>query len=84
MNKLRDASNRLTFEFDEVEAQLYSKITPSVAKHFNLEPSNELVRGLDEIFQDYKSEQQIIGLGGCPRIETVARGCWFEVDFLMV
>jgi len=62
VNEHRDASNRLTFDFDRIEVRSYSKVTKAVAKQFNLEPANKLTRGLDEIFQDYKSGEFVVGL----------------------
>jgi hypothetical protein len=62
VNEHRDASNRLTFDFDRIEARSYSKVTKAVANQFNLEPANKLTQGLDEIFQDYKSGEFVVGL----------------------
>lgn len=62
MNESRDASNRLTFDFGEIESRSYSIITKAVAKRFNLEPANRLTEGLNEIFQDYKSGDFVVGL----------------------
>ncbi|MDH5389076.1 MAG: hypothetical protein OEY06_11595 [Gammaproteobacteria bacterium] len=62
MNEHRDASNRLTFDFDRIESRSYSKITKAVVSHFKLVPDNKLTEGLDEIFQDYKSGDSVVGL----------------------
>ena len=50
MKEHRDASNRLTFDFDKIEINSYSKVTKAVVKQFNLKPVNKLTHGLDEIF----------------------------------
>lgn len=62
MNKYRDASNRLTYDFDDIQADQYPKITSLLAKQFNLKPSGKLIVGLDEIFQDYEFGDFVIGL----------------------
>ena len=62
MQEHRDASNRLTFEFLNIESSLYEKVTNEIVKQFELEPTNELVKGLDEIFQEFKKGKCIIGL----------------------
>ena len=62
MNEHRNASNQLTFDFDKINSWSYKKITKSVVKHFNLQPSNKLTVGLDEKFQEFKIDNQIIGL----------------------
>ena len=58
----RDASDRLTFDFDKIAADSYRKVTHSVVKHFHLEPANEITEGLDEIFQDYRRGGLVVGL----------------------
>ncbi|WP_207063519.1 hypothetical protein [Motiliproteus sp. SC1-56] len=62
MGEHRDASDRLTFDFQKVEASAYSKITEAVANNFNLTPANLIARGLDEMFQDYRQGDMRIGL----------------------
>ena len=41
MNEYRDKSNRLTIDFQKVEAAMYSKITAWVLTEFCLEAANE-------------------------------------------
>ena len=62
MGNHRNASNQLTIDFHKIEASQYSKITQDVVTHFNLEENNEIVKGLDEIFQEFKSSKAVIGL----------------------
>ena len=62
MNKHRDCSNRLTYDFDQVASNDYHKITQSVVTEFNLVPHSELTQGLDETFQDFILNQSIVGL----------------------
>jgi len=62
MKEYRDASNRFTIDFDKIDADSYSKISNLVIKQFGLVPANKLTEGLDEIFQDYKSGDFVIGL----------------------
>ena len=58
----RDASNRLTFDFKDIESKLYSKLTDEIVGHFGLEATSELTHGLDEIFQEYTKDDLVIGL----------------------
>ena len=53
MNKHRDCSNRLTYDFDNISSKDYHEITKSVVKEFKLIPHTELINGLDETFQDF-------------------------------
>lgn len=62
MKEERDASNRLTFNFDSIPSGMYRKITKAVVSSFNLSPSNEITKGLDEIFQDYSNNGNVVGL----------------------
>ncbi|QQX82235.1 hypothetical protein JK628_10725 [Shewanella sp. KX20019] len=62
MNKHRDCSNRLAYDFDKISSKDYHKITKSVVKEFKLIPHTELINGLDETFQDFILNQSIIGL----------------------
>ena len=54
MNEYRDSSDRLTFDFRNIEAAEYSKITSEVVSHFSLEVSSTKTCSLDEVFQDFK------------------------------
>jgi len=62
VNKHRDCSNRLTYDFDQVASNDYHKVTQSVVKEFNLISHSGLTQGLDETFQDFILNQSIIGL----------------------
>ncbi|TWX57790.1 hypothetical protein [Colwellia hornerae] len=62
MNNQRDFSNRLTFDFEKISSSDYAKITKSVVAEFKLSPHTELIKGLDEAFQDFTFNQSIIGL----------------------
>lgn len=62
MYEHRDASERLMFDFDEIDSVRYSSITKSVANQFQLKPAGKLVIGLDELFQNYQHAEKIIGL----------------------
>ena len=62
MNEYRDSSNRLTYDFDDIEEKNYIKITKEIVKEFSLEPDTEKTSGLDEVFQDYKINNMNIGL----------------------
>lgn len=62
MNQYRDASDRLTFDFPDIESNQYKEITNFLTEYFNLVPIGELKEGLDEMFQDYKFNDSIIGL----------------------
>ena len=58
----RDSSDRLTIDFDKIGSGMYSKITKAVVAQFNLEVASKKTCGLDEVFQDYKSGESIVGL----------------------
>ena len=62
MDKHRDKSNRLTFDFDSIKSGMYSKVTDAVVNHFNLEAENKITKGLDEVFQDFKQGNKVVGL----------------------
>lgn len=62
MNEHRDASERLTFDFDKIESGMYSKITKAIVSEFNLEVAGTKTTGLDEVFQDFKQGSNIVGL----------------------
>ena len=62
MYEYRDASERLTFDFSKIQIQDYLKVTKKIVKEFNLEPIGELIQGFDEIFQNYKLNNHLIGL----------------------
>jgi len=58
----RDASNRLTVEIPSAEASEYKSIAKEIVNQFKLEKANEMVVGLDEIFQEYKKGTCLVGL----------------------
>jgi len=58
----RNASNQLSIDFDKIESKLYRKITKSIVKEFELEEENKLTNGLDEIFQNFRLNNMIVGL----------------------
>lgn len=58
----RDASDRLAFDFSHLDSGQYTKITNAVVGHFDLKPVGTILVGLDEIFQDYSSENLVVGL----------------------
>ena len=62
MNEHRDASNRLTFDFEKVESGMYSKITNEVVRRFELEAESDITKGLDEVFQSFRLNDKVIGL----------------------
>jgi hypothetical protein len=62
VNKHRDFSNRLTYDFDKIASNDYFKVTQSIVKEFELIPHSELTQGLDERFQDFILNHSIIGL----------------------
>jgi len=62
MKEHRNTNNHLYFEFEKIKNNTYKEITNLVVKKFELSPENELVVGLDEILQNFKSGEAIIGL----------------------
>jgi len=62
INEYRNSTNQLTIDFNKIEASKYPKITKEVVSRFNLVANNEIVKGLNEIFQEYKAGATIIGL----------------------
>ena len=62
MNEHRDNSDRLTIDFHSIEAGMYSKITSAIAAKFELEVAGDKTSGLDEVFQDFKNGNKVIGL----------------------
>lgn len=62
MNEHRNNSGQLTIDFHSIDAGTYSKITKSVVVEFNLEPAGNKTTGLDEVFQDFKTSNHVIGL----------------------
>ncbi len=62
MHKHRDASQRLTIAFFQIEADSYQRITQIVVNQFQLVPVGELVVGPEERFQDFQHLRKVIGL----------------------
>ncbi|WP_372763172.1 hypothetical protein [Pseudoalteromonas sp.] len=62
MNEHRDASGRLTFDFDEIPSGKYSKVTKAIVSEFSMEVAGVKTRGLDEVFQDFKKGNEVVGL----------------------
>jgi len=62
MNEHRDNSDRLTIDFHNIEAALYSKITSEIVTQFNLEIASAKTTGLDEVFQDFKRGNEVVSL----------------------
>ncbi|QDT42837.1 hypothetical protein Pan241w_29260 [Gimesia alba] len=62
MYKHRDASQRLTIEFFQIEADSYQRITQIVVNQFQLAPVGELVVGPDELFQEFRLQRKVVGL----------------------
>lgn len=58
----RDASGRATFDAGDVPVQDYKKIRNYVARRFRLQQHGNAVQGLDEVFQDFRSGDAIIGI----------------------
>jgi hypothetical protein len=62
VNKSRDSSNRLTYDFNQISSSNYRKITDCVVKKFNLTPHSEFTQSLDEKFQDFIFSKSIVSL----------------------
>ena len=62
MNEHRDNSGRLTFGFKTILAGMCSKITKSVVAEFSLDPAGGETVGLNEVFQDFKRGNDVVGL----------------------
>lgn len=62
MNEHRDASERRTFDVSNIEFGTYGKITKAIVSEFGLRPAGEKARGLDEVFQDFKIGDEVVGL----------------------
>lgn len=58
----RDASGRITFEKEDIPREGYRDVCKYIASHFTLAPTGGLVEGLDELFQEYRSGDVIVGL----------------------
>ena len=58
----RDASDRLTVEVHSAEASEYGGLVKGIVNRFNLIKAGKKTVGLDEMFQDYKLNEYIVGL----------------------
>jgi hypothetical protein len=58
----RDSSGRLTFELHRVSGADYAAVCRLVSRQFRLRPSGDLVAGLDEVFQEYRSTSGRVSL----------------------
>ena len=62
MGEHRDTSNRLTFDFDSIEADSYREVTEAVVEKFGLTTASGKISEYDVAFQDFKQGNLIIGL----------------------
>ena len=62
MSEHRDESNRLTIDFHHIKSSAYSKVTKEIVTEFELEAASDKTVGLDEMFQDFKRNDEVIGL----------------------
>lgn len=62
MNEYRDFSDRLTFDFHQIESNKYSKITKSITTEFGLKPVGTKITSDDVIFQNFEKNTDIVGL----------------------
>jgi hypothetical protein len=58
----RDTSGRLTYELHRVSGADYAAVCRLVSRQFRLQASGALVRGLDEVFQEYRSSSGAVSL----------------------
>ncbi len=58
----QDASKRTVYSVPDCHDSWYRYLCNKISRHFGLVPAGELIIGLDEIFQDYKSGDKIVGL----------------------
>lgn len=62
MNEYRDVSGRLTYNFIGIPSRHYSKITKTIVSEFGLEVESSKTTGLNEVFQDFKKDNKVVGL----------------------
>ena len=62
MQEYRNFSKQLSFDFNDIDAARYSYITDTIVKNYDLKEASKLVRGFDEIFQEFKIDKKNIGL----------------------
>ena len=62
MQEYRNFSKQLSFDFNDIDAARYSYITDTIVKNYDLKEASKLVRGFDEIFQEFKTDEKVVGL----------------------
>ena len=62
MHEHRNASNQLTFAFDKIPMDQYSRVTRQVTQEFNLAACSDKTKRLDEVFQDFQHASAVIAL----------------------
>jgi len=62
MGEHRDASNRLTYDFDNIEADSYREVTEAVVEKFGLTVASGKIADYDVAFQDFKQGNLVVGL----------------------
>jgi hypothetical protein len=58
----RDASERLTFDLDQVSQADYPAVCKAVVEAFGLVADTAFVAGVDQLFQDWRRGSAVIGL----------------------
>src|SRR4051812_6720559 len=61
-NCYQNASDQLTFALPNSLDCAYGRLCKQLAEKFGLRPHGRLIEGLDEIFQDYDRDGNIVGL----------------------
>lgn len=63
MNEHRNANGQLTIDFHKLDAGMYNLVTEAVVSSFGLQSESDRADGLDVVFQDFKSDDDVFGLG---------------------
>jgi hypothetical protein len=50
------------FDFEKIEGGMYRSVTDEIAAKFCLEVVSKEVAGFDEVFQDFKRGNEVVGL----------------------
>ncbi len=58
----RDSSGRLALDHDGIGSVEYPGLCRALAAEFGLNPVDELIVGPDQVFQDYRRGEQVVGL----------------------
>ena len=58
----RDFSNRLSQDFLSINRDEYIVLTDKIVNNFKLISHTKLVNGIDEIFQEFKTDNKIVSL----------------------